>query len=232
MQNDLSHISQNLAVIRQNVKDAALRVGRDPSKITIVAVTKTVDVDAVLEAVKNGVTVVGESRIQEAARKRRYIGDAVEWHFIGPLQKNKAKFIPGAFKLVHSVDSYELAAELGRRAGMAGETVRILLEINVGEEKSKHGAPPLLAVDECKKIAGVENIRLSGLMAIPPPEDDPEKCRPYFKRVVEIKNELDRLKLENSDFDILSFGMTDDYMVATEEGATHLRIGRGIFGER
>jgi hypothetical protein len=232
MQTNLAHISENLAIIRSNINEAALRVRRDPSAITIVAVTKTVDVDAVREAIKCGVKVVGESRVREAEQKRALIGDAVEWHFIGHLQKNKAKHIPGVFKLVHSVDSWELAVELDRRAGMIGETVQILLEINIGEEKSKHGLAPLAVVDECKKMSGLENLRLRGLMAIPPPAENPEQSRPYFKRVVEIKNELDGLKLEKADFSILSFGMTDDYVVAVEEGATHLRIGRGIFGER
>lgn len=232
MQSNLSHISENLALIRRNINEAALRARRDPSAIILVAVTKTVDVEAIGEAIKCGVKVVGESRVQEAEQKRALIGDAVEWHFIGHLQKNKARQIPGVFKLVHSVDSRELAVELDRRAGMVGETVQILLEINIGEEKSKHGFEPTTVVDECKRISGLENLRLRGLMAIPPPADDPENSRHYFKRVVEIKNELDGLKLEKADFSILSFGMTDDYVVAVEEGATHLRIGRGIFGER
>ncbi len=232
MQTDFPLISANLALIRRNIRDAAVRVGRDPSELTIVAAAKTAEVAAVLEAIKCGVRVVGESRVQEAIRKHEIIGDVVEWHFIGPLQKNKAKYIPGFFSLVHSVDSLGLAVELDRRAGLAGKVVQILLEINIGGEGSKHGVAPSGAVEECKKISSLTNLRLTGLMAVPPPADDPEKSRPHFRRMVAIKNELKRLKLENADFDILSFGMTDDYVVAVEEGATHLRIGRGIFGER
>jgi hypothetical protein len=157
----------------------------------------------------------------------------VEWHFIGPLQKNKAKFIPGVFSLVHSVDSYDLAAELDRRSGILGKSVAILLEINIGEEKTKHGLMPSEALRIAEKISVLKNLQLKGLMAIPPPPiDSPEESRKYFRKVVELKKEMELLKLENSGFDILSFGMTDDYEVAVEEGATHLRIGRGVFGER
>ncbi|MBI3793500.1 MAG: YggS family pyridoxal phosphate enzyme [Nitrospinae bacterium] len=176
-------MKKNLDVVRANVEKAAFRSGRRLSDITIVAVTKTVGVPEIRTAIEHGVKIIGESRVQEAVKKHEEIGDLVEWHFIGPLQKNKAKFIPRLFSLVHSVDSHEIAAELGRRAG--GRVVPVLLEINIAGENSKHG---------------VESLSLLGL--------------------------------ENATFDILSFGMTDDYVVAVEEGATHLRIGRGIFGER
>jgi hypothetical protein len=230
MPTELSHIPKNLDRIRNNVNNAALRVGRNPDDITIMAVTKTVGVEEVRAAIGWGVKIVGESRVQEAIKKHAVIGNIVEWHFIGPLQKNKAKFIPGLFSLVHSVDSYDLAKELDRRAG--GNVVKILLEINIGDEESKHGFRPDEAEEGARKISTLKNLRLKGLMAIPPETEDPEASRPYFKRIVEIKRSLELLGLENADFDILSFGMTDDYVVAVEEGATHLRIGRGIFGER
>ena len=232
MQYDSSLISQNLATIRANIEKAALRSRRNPSEITLVAVTKTVEAGAILIAIKCGVKVIGESKVQEALKKQSVVAEKVEWHFIGPLQKNKAKFVPGKFDLVHSVDSYELALELDRRARAVGLTVPILLEINIGEEKSKHGVMPLEATNETQKISKLENLRLKGLMAIPPQSEHPEDSRKFFKKVVEIKKELEQLKLEKASFGILSFGMTDDYEIAVEEGATHLRIGRGVFGER
>lgn len=230
MQNKYSFIKKNLDVVRANVEKAAFRSGRRLSDITIVAVTKTVGVPEIRTAIEHGVKIIGESRVQEAVKKHEEIGDLVEWHFIGPLQKNKAKFIPRLFSLVHSVDSHEIAAELGRRAG--GRVVPVLLEINIAGENSKHGVESGLAGETARKISSVNNVRLMGLMAVPPAADNAEKSRPYFRRLVKIKSELSLLGLENATFDILSFGMTDDYVVAVEEGATHLRIGRGIFGER
>ncbi len=226
------NIAANLSLIRRNIENAARRSGRDPVDITLVAVTKTVGTDAIRAAISCGVKVVGESRVQEAMEKLRLVGPAVEWHLIGHLQKNKVKYILDSFSLVHSVDSYELAAEIGRQAAQKGKTMPVLLQVNIGEEKSKHGVAPLDAADTAKRVAGLDGIRLCGLMAIPPFADDPESSRPYFRRVLEIKCGLEGLRLEKGTFDVLSFGMTGDYEVAVEEGATHLRIGTGIFGER
>jgi pyridoxal phosphate enzyme (YggS family) len=233
MQNNISPIPENIADIRVNIEKAAKRSGRRPADINLIAVTKTVGVEAIMTALDCGIKTIGESRIQEALKKHQVIGNRVDWHFIGPLQKNKAKFVPGIFSMVHSVDSFELAAELDRRSGILGKSVSILLEINIGEEKTKNGLMPSDVQKVVAKVATLKNLKLEGLMAIPPPPvESPEESRKYFRKVVELKKELELLKLENCGFDILSFGMTDDYEVAVEEGATHLRIGRGVFGER
>jgi len=227
-------VSANLADVRVNMAAAALKSGRAPEAITLVAVAKTVGVDAVRAAIACGVKVIGESRVQEAREKFRAMGGSggVQWHFIGPLQKNKVKYLFEIFGMVHSVDSFELAAEIGARASAKGVVMPVLMEINIGEEASKHGVPPRDAEREARLMAGVPGIRLSGLMAIPPFADDPEQSRPHFRRLMDLRGAISGMKLENASFDVLSFGMTGDYAVAIEEGATHVRIGTGIFGER
>lgn len=225
-------IAENLRRIWTNIGAAARRAGRNPAGVTLVAVTKNVGVEAVRAAITNGAAVLGENRVQEAAEKFKAIGRSAEWHFIGHLQKNKVKHALEIFSLIHSVDSWELAAEIDRKAELAGMTVPVLLQVNVAEETSKHGVPPLEAENVARRISALRRLRLSGLMAIPPYDPDPEKSRPHFRRLVEIRNGIALLKLENTRLNILSFGMTGDYEVAVEEGATHLRIGTGIFGER
>ncbi len=228
-------ISENLKTIKRNIAEAAERVGRRTEEITVIAVTKTVGVEAIRAALECGIGVVGENRVQEARAKFEKLGNAVEWHYIGHLQKNKVKYIFDIFSLVHSVDSYGLAEEISRRAAQRlkeGEDFPVLLQVDVGEEKTKHGIAPLAVAKEAEKIARLPRIRIEGLMAIPPFTEDAEKSRPYFKRMREIRNGIIDMKLENIRMDILSYGMTGDYGVAVEEGATHVRIGTGIFGER
>ena len=230
-----NRISQNLEKIRAIITDAAQKAGRSPEDITIVAVTKNVGPEAIKAAIDCGITVAGESRFQEALPKIKEIGDAVEWHFIGNIQKNKVKFLPGVFSLVHSVDSFELADALNRRAGAVfqpGEKVGILLQVNIGEEATKHGVQPAKAAAVAKQMAALPYISLKGLMAIPPPVKEAAENRRHFKQMIEIKNEIESMGLENCSMENLSLGMSDDYRVAVEEGATHVRIGRALFGER
>lgn len=225
-------IAANLADIKRNVATACARAGRHPNEVTVVAVTKTVRVEAVRAALACGITVVGENRVQEAREKFAAIGNAAEWHLIGPLQKNKVKYIFDIFSMVHSVDSEELAREISRRAAARGTIMPVLLEVNIGEEASKHGVAPGDAVALAVKIAALPNVRLRGLMAVPPFAEDMEASRPHFARLRGIRNEISALGMENAAMDVLSCGMTCDYVVAVEEGATHIRIGTGIFGER
>lgn len=225
-------IAANLAEIRRNVAAACARAGRRPDGVTLVAATKTVGVEAVRAALACGVTVLGENRVQEAREKFAAVGNAAEWHLIGPLQKNKVKYIFDIFSMVHSVDSVELAEEISRRAAARGMVMPVLLEVNIGEEPSKHGVAPVEAGNVAVKIAALSNVRLRGLMAVPPPADDPEASRPHFARLRGIRDEIAALGMENAAVDVLSCGMTGDYVVAVEEGATHIRIGTGIFGER
>lgn len=214
------------------MRAAALRAGRDPEGVTLVAVTKNVPATAVAAALACGVRIVGENRVQEAREKFAAIGPRAEWHLIGPLQKNKVKYIFDIFSMVHSVDSFDLAAEISRRAGARGATMPVLLEVNVAEESSKHGVRPADAAGVAERMAALPGIRLRGLMTVPPYSDDPEASRPYFRRLMDIRAEILRKGMENARMDVLSFGMTGDFEVAIEEGATHVRIGTGIFGER
>ncbi|MBI5636858.1 MAG: YggS family pyridoxal phosphate-dependent enzyme [Nitrospinae bacterium] len=225
-------IAANLAEIRRNVAAACARAGRRPDGVTLVAATKTVGTEAIRAALACGVTVLGENRVQEAREKFAAIGNAAEWHLIGPLQKNKVKYIFDIFSMVHSVDSVELAEEISRRAAVRGVVMPVLLEVNIGEEANKHGVAPRTAVAAAAKIAALPNVRLRGLMAVPPFSDNPEASRPHFARLRSFRDEIAALGMENTAVDVLSCGMTGDYVVAVEEGATHIRIGTGIFGER
>ena len=228
-------ISANLRQIRAAIADAAQKADRNPKEVTIVAVTKNVGTDAIMAAIECGIKVVGENKVQEAMEKIKQIGDAVEWHFIGNIQKNKVKFLLGVFSLVHSVDSFELAEALNRRAGtvfQSGGKVRVLLQVNIGEEATKHGVQPAVAAAVAKKMAALPYISLKGLMAIPPPVKEAEENRRHFKQMAAIKNEIESMGLEGVSMENLSLGMSGDYEIAVEEGATHVRIGSALFGKR
>jgi hypothetical protein len=233
-------IVKNLKNIAERVAGAARRAERDPKEVTLVAVTKNFPASAVRSAIDAGVKVVGESRVQEAVAKQEEIGEqagAVEWHFIGHLQKNKVKYLLGRFSLIHSVDSYELAAEIDRLCEKRGiGPADILLQINIAGEGTKHGFSPKAVVEEAGRISRLSSVRIRGLMAIPPPLTEPgsigEENRGYFMEVARLNNEIDALGLPNARIDTLSIGMSDDFEVAIEEGATYVRIGSAIFGER
>ena len=225
-------ISANLKEIEARIAEACKRAGRKRENITIVAATKNVEPDTIKAAIECGVKVAGESRFQQAIPKIELIGNAVEWHFIGHIQKNKVKFLTAVFSLVHSVDSLELAEAINSRGGKDDRNVRILLQINIGKESSKHGVMPGKAAEIAEKIAALPNIDLEGLMAIPPQVTDAQESRKYFKKMIEIKNDIESMELKNVSMKSLSFGMSGDYEVAIEEGATHVRIGTAIFGKR
>ena len=225
-------ISANMRGIEARIAEACKRSGRKRDDITIVAATKKVGPDAVRAAIESGIKVAGESRFQEAAPKIEAVGGAVEWHFIGHIQKNKVKFLTDIFSLVHSVDSVELAEAINRRAETNDRKVRILLQVNIGEEASKHGVMPGRAVAAAQKIAALPFISLEGLMAIPPLVTDAQESRHYFRKIMALKNEIESMGLQNVSMKQLSFGMSGDYEVAIEEGATHVRIGTAIFGKR
>jgi hypothetical protein len=178
------------------------------------------------------VEIIGENYIQEAKRKIEKLGKANEWHLIGRLQTNKAKYAVHLFDMIHSVDRMELAAELDRRARTAGRIIPILIEVNVSGEESKSGVPLTEAIDLVRAIAPLQNLSIRGLMTIPPWFDDPEDARPCFKALRELRDTIAEDAILRVEMRELSMGMTDDYTVAIEEGATIVRIGRGIFGER
>jgi PLP dependent protein len=225
-------VEDNIRHVRQTITEAASRSGRPLSAIRLMAVTKTVNDDLILAAIRAGVEIIGENYVQEAKRKIDKLGKASEWHLIGRLQTNKAKYAVHLFDMIHSVDRLELAAELDRRARAAGRVIPILIEVNVGGETSKSGVPIDSARDLVNRVAPLENLSIRGLMTMPPWFTNPEESRPYFRTLRELRDKIAVEAVPRVEMRELSMGMTDDYAIAIEEGATIVRIGRGIFGER
>lgn len=236
-------IADNLAAVRERVAAAARRAGRDPAAITLVAVTKTHPPELVAEAIAAGAADLGENRVQEAAAKIAALGDqrqALRWHLIGHLQRNKARLAAELFDLVHSVDSLRLAEALARQLP-PGRALPVLLQVNVSGEASKEGfdlagglenRQALAALlPEVEHIVALPGLAVRGLMTIAPIVGDPEQARPIFRRLRELRDELAR-RLPQARWDELSMGMTDDFEAAIAEGATIVRVGRAIFGER
>lgn len=243
---EISMISSKMLIdrasnIMKRISHAAMRAGRNPEEIKLIAVTKTVTIETIKEAIDAGLRIFGESRVQEAKAKIEelsrlstadYLLPAVSWHLIGHLQKNKAKYAVQLFDLIHSVDSIELAEEINRQAEKIGKTQRILIQVKLSEEKTKHGINASSLMPLLEGIRGLNNLKLQGLMTIPPYFDDPEKARPYFKRLREIRDNINALHILDSPLHELSMGMSNDFEVAIEEGSTMVRIGTAIFGER
>jgi PLP dependent protein len=226
------NVEDNIRHVREAMAEAARRSGRPASTIRLMAVTKTVDDDRILAAIRTGVEIIGENYVQEAKRKIDKLGKSGEWHLIGRLQTNKAKYAVHLFDMIHSVDRLELAAELDRRARAAGRVIPILIEVNVSGEESKSGIPLDAALDLVRLVALLENLSIRGLMTMPPWCEDPEESRPYFRALRELRDKIAREAIPRVEMRELSMGMTGDYVVAIEEGATIIRVGRGIFGER
>lgn len=225
-------VRDNIALVREEIARAAAKAGRSPAEVRLLAVTKTVDDDRIREAIAAGVDLVGENYVQEARRKIDLLGRSLPWHFIGHLQTNKAKYAVRLFDLIHSVDRVELARELDRRAAAAGVTLGILVEVNVSGEATKSGVPAPQAPALVRALAELPGLSVRGLMTMPPWFDDPEEARPHFAALRRLAEEIRRERIEGVCMEELSMGMTNDYPVAVEEGATIVRIGRAIFGER
>lgn len=226
-------LKYRLENVKNRIRKVAIDCGRDPQSIRLVAVSKTMPAERVKEAIAAGVEILGENYIQEAKEKiDRLSSYPVSWHFIGHLQTNKAKYAVRLFDLIHSVDSLKLAVELNRQAKKIGKVQEILIQVNVGEEASKSGISPTETFDMAKKIGHLENLCLRGLMTIQPFCNDPQKARPYFALLCDLVNRIKAAIKTRVPFDELSMGMTNDFEVAIEEGATLLRIGTAIFGER
>ena len=229
----LESISDRVQAILKNIRSAADKVGRPVHSIRLVAATKTVSVERIQQGVDAGLTILGENRVQEAIPKRAALSSLpVQWHFIGQLQRRKVRSIIGLFDLIHSVDSLELAQEIDSRAGTAGVKQDVLLEVNVGGELSKAGFCPDDVVSSVSTMAQFTHLRIKGLMSIPPPTTDPESARPYFRQLRDVAHRIAALQLPLVSMDELSMGMSNDYEVAIEEGATLVRVGTAIFGER
>ena len=224
-------IASRLRSVRDRIAAAAARVGRDPASITLVAACKTQPADAVRAALAAGVEVFGENRVQEAEEKIPRVGGG-RWHMIGRLQRNKARRAVELFELIHSVDSLRLAETLDRIGSEIGRPVPVLLEVNVGGEASKGGFEPAAFAAALDWCAGARWLSVRGLMTVPPPVRDSELARPYFRRLVELAAAARESRVPGPSFEQLSMGMSDDFEVAVEEGATMVRIGTALFGPR
>ena len=225
-----TQFEQNLARVRAAINAAAAGAGRDPATVTLLPATKKVSPETLRLAYDSGLRVFGENRVQEAKAKQPLLPGNCDWHFIGGLQKNKARDAVRLFALIHSVDSVELATEIDRRAGEAGKTQQVLLEVNVGGETSKHGIAPAAVPALADAIFACDNLELRGLMTVAPFSVDPEKARPFFRRLRELRDELEHRA--GASFPELSMGMSHDFPLAVAEGATLVRVGTALFGER
>jgi pyridoxal phosphate enzyme (YggS family) len=223
----VSSIKDNFLRVLERMDQAARKASRNPGEITLVAVSKTVETARIREAIEAGATILGENYVQEAREKIDEIGHGVQWHMVGHLQRNKAKYAVTLFDYLHSIDGISLADEIDRRAAQKGKKVRGLVEVNLSGETSKFGIGPDAVVDLIRHIAPLEHISIEGLMTMPPYFNEPEKARPYFIRLRELRDRIEGVRMDE-----LSMGMSGDFEVAIEEGATMIRVGTAIFGER
>lgn len=224
-------VKDRYEIVLENIKKACERSGRNPEDITLISVTKTHGAELINEAIDAGAKDIGENKAQELCNKYDDV-KPVRWHFIGHLQTNKVKTIIDKVVMIHSVDSDKLASEIDKRAKSSGVVMDILVEINIGMEDSKSGATEEEARDLIKKIRDeYQNLRVRGLMCVPPITDNPENSRRYFRKLKDIFESIKELS-EDEYFDTLSMGMSGDYEVAVEEGATVVRVGTAIFGAR
>jgi PLP dependent protein len=224
-------IRANLIAVQERIVGAARRAGRAPDDVLLVAVSKTVDVERVRSAIAAGVPALGENRVQEAREKIAVLGRPRPWHLIGHLQTNKVRDAVECFDLIHSIDRLPLAEALSRRAADIGRRIDVLVQINVGEEPQKGGVPPADLQGTLDTMATLSGLRLRGLMAIPPMPRDPEDSRPYYREMRKLLESARNWGL-GAEFAELSMGMSGDYEVGIEEGATIVRVGTAIFGSR
>lgn len=224
-------IAENLKKINERLTAAAEKSGRKRSDILLLAVSKTIDVPHIKQAVELGCKQLGENRVQEIMAKYDAL-PGVEWHLIGHLQTNKVKYIADKVKLIHSVDSLKLGEEISKRSAAAGRVMDILVEVNMAGEESKSGVAPEDAKRLCKELSALPNICIKGLMTVAPYDPVPENNRVYFKQMKQLFEAIKAENYPNTDMQHLSMGMTNDYEIAVEEGADIVRIGTGIFGAR
>lgn len=229
----MESIKENLLNIRKNIDNAAEKAQRSSREITLLAVTKTVDVDLVKEAMSNGITAAGENKPQELARKYEVIGNDLKWHLIGSLQTNKVKYIIDKVDMIHSLDRIALCDEIQKRAQKINRIINCLVQVNISQEESKHGLEEKDVVDFIKCVSkNYQNITIKGLMTMAPFTHNEEEIRQVFRRLKSLSMEIDKLNIKNVDMNELSMGMSNDYEIAIEEGATIIRVGTSIFGER
>jgi PLP dependent protein len=225
-------VSESLKHVMDRIAAAAHRAGRDPSSVRLVTVTKTVDHDRIREAIAAGAAILGENRVQEAKEKIEALGKVASWHLIGHLQTNKAKYAVKLFDLIHSVDTLELAKEIDKHAAKAGKVQDVLIEVSIAGETAKAGVSIGDMVRLVGEAAGLKHIRVLGLMTMPPLSNDPEDSRPYFRKLRDLADAVRKEGIAGISMNELSMGMSGDFEVAIEEGATLVRVGTAIFGNR
>ena len=225
-------VTENYREVEKRVCEACARSGRAREEVTLIAVSKYKPVEMIRELMAIGVRDFGENHAQELVSKTEEITEPLNWHFIGNLQRNKVKYIVGKVELIHSVDTYRLAEEINIQAKKQNVIVPILVEVNIAHEESKFGISAEDAILLVEEISKLENIRIKGLMTIAPYVENPEDNRLYFRKIKQLSVDITNKNIDNVFMEILSMGMTGDYMVAIEEGATMVRVGTGIFGER
>jgi pyridoxal phosphate enzyme (YggS family) len=225
----MSTIGENFLRVKERIERPARASGRDPREIKLVAVSKTVEPARIREAIEAGASILGENYVQEAQKKIELMGRPVAWHFIGHLQSNKAKVGVQLFDVIHSLDSVHLAEELNRRAVQADRVLQVLIEVNLAREVSKFGTDEEKLFALARKVKELDHLSLEGLMTMPPFFETPEESRPYF---VELRKWKERMEREGIPIKELSMGMSNDFEIAIEEGATYVRVGTAIFGSR
>lgn len=225
-------VKDNLLKVQENIENAAVRSGRSKDDITLVAVTKTVDVDIINEAIKLGIDNIGENKVQEINRKYEAIENQVNWHMIGHLQTNKVKYIIDKVALIHSLDKMSLAKEIDKRAKSSNIVKDVLIQVNVANEETKYGLKKEEVIPFVESILELENIRIKGLMTMAPFAENPEEVRFVFKDLRKLGYEIENRRYENVEMKYFSMGMTNDYEVAIEEGSNIVRVGTALFGKR
>ena len=225
-------ILENIEDVRANINAACEKVGRNPEEVTLIAVSKTKPYTDIEEALPSGVLDFGENKVQELSEKYEILPKDIRWHMIGHLQRNKVKYLVGKVALIHSVDSLRLANQIENEFAKKNEIANILIEVNMANEESKFGITADETINLIKEISLLPHIRIKGLMTIAPYTEDSETNRVYFSQMKKLSVDIREKNIDNVSMDVLSMGMTGDYQVAIEEGATMVRVGTGIFGER
>lgn len=229
---EISSIQDAIAEVSGRIEAACKRAGRDPQEVTLIAVSKTMPVEAIREAMMCGTVDFGENRPQELRDKQAEITEPLRWHMIGSLQTNKLKYVIGKTVLIHSVDSVHLAEAIEEMSAKKNLVTEVLLEINIAGEDSKHGIAPETLEELVREVAKLSHIKIRGLMTVAPYTENAEENRMYFRKMKQLMVDINSKNIDNISMDILSMGMTGDYEIAIEEGATLVRVGTGIFGHR
>lgn len=225
-------IQTQLKKVREEIVQAANKVNRNPDEITLIAVSKTYPVSAIQEAMAEGCSDFGENHVQELCQKVEAINEPIKWHLIGHLQTNKVKYIVGKTELIHSLDRLKLAEEIEKQSAKQEIVTKVLIEVNVANEPSKHGFKMEEVLPALEQISHMKHIKVEGLMTVAPFVENPEENRTIFRKLYELSVDIQKQKFDNISTNILSMGMSNDYKIAIEEGATMVRVGTAIFGNR